>query len=53
MPERPSHCIKKNGNGVPVRSRRTRTLVGADGDGFDVCRDEWGMGQKSYSCAGL
>jgi len=27
--------------------------VGADGDGFDVCRDEWGMRQKSYSRAGL
>jgi len=26
MPERRSRCIKKNGNGVPVRSRPTRTL---------------------------
>jgi len=25
--ERRSRCIKKNGNGVPVRSRPTRTLV--------------------------
>ena len=24
--ERRSRCIKKNGNGVPVRSRLTRTL---------------------------
>ena len=27
MPERRSRCIKKNRNGISVRSRRTRTLV--------------------------
>jgi len=28
MPERRNRCIKKNGNGVPVRSRPTGTLGG-------------------------
>jgi len=34
--ERRSHCIKKNGNGVPVRSSATRTLGAGRGVAYSV-----------------